>query len=139
RRTPLPLGSCPLALTAAVLGFGLAAAQVLPSLELSRRSHRAATPTEGGYALYAGEAMPLHYLVALFTPDFFGHPLRGDFHGVTLVKGGAELSNYAEMAAYVGVVGLALALLGALQGSRVNRRAGYLALLATLALAMAMG
>ncbi len=112
------------------LGFSLAAGQVLPALELAQQSHRAAAPTDRGFRDYLQLDMPPEHLVTLLVPDYFGNPRRGDHHLPI---------NYAELCAYVGVVGLALALLGAGLGWRLHRRSGFPLLLAVLALHMATG
>ena len=83
----------------------IAAAQVLPMLELSRLSHRAGgsllSPDASGYR---NQALPLWSAVVLALPDFFGNPARGDFWGP---------ANRAEFVGYVGVLPLLLAALAA--------------------------
>lgn len=105
-KIPIPrwLGAITAALT---LGFLLAAPQVLPALELSRQSARAAagSPTMEGYSAYVANALPLRNLIALLVPDFFGHPNRSDgFYW--------NANNYAEWSYYVGVLPLCLAVMG---------------------------
>lgn len=86
------------------IAFCLALPQLLPSLELSRQSHRAANggPTTSAYASYVANALPPRNLVTLLVPDFFGHPNKNN---------GAywNTNNYAEWAVYVGVLPLILA------------------------------
>ena len=88
---------------ASVLGVCLALPQVLPALELSRSSHRAAAvATSPAYEHYLSSALPLRNLVTLLFPDFFGHP---NAPGVLYWN----TNNYAEWACYSGVLPLFLA------------------------------
>lgn len=97
-----------LGLLAGALGLALAAPQLLPSLELSRFSHRASPPSEGGYAGYVSLALPPRNWVTLLAPDFYGLPQRRDFWGQS-AYGGAEPMEYAG---WVGAAALLLALAG---------------------------
>ncbi len=86
------------------LTFLLTAAQILPTIELSRLSHRAGgTADSAGYAAYTALAMPVEQIAGLFIPGYFGHPQVGTYWGAT---------NYAENAGYIGSVGLLLAVVG---------------------------
>lgn len=91
-----------------VLAGLLAAAQLLPTLELSRLSHRAGgSLLATGLAGYRAQALPAWAAVVLFVPRFFGDPMRGTYWGWV---------NYAEFVGYAGVLPLILAgaaLLGA--------------------------
>ena len=84
---------------------GLAAVQLLPTLDLLRIAHRTFTPGPESYRAYLSHAMPSAQLAGMLLPHAFGHPALGSYVGQ---------DNYAEFAAYVGIVGLALALWGAL-------------------------
>jgi hypothetical protein len=126
----LPLFPLQAALLAAAIGFALAAPQVLPAVEMSRLSHRAAPPSAEGYRAYVGYAVPPGHLITLFLPDFFGNPTRNRYWGT---------ANYAEYAGYTGAATLLLALFGALVGWRRHRLAVFLALLAGVSLWMAAG
>ena len=55
-----------------VLGGMLALPQILPTLELSRLSHRQGKASAGGYALYVELGLPSADLVMLTLPEFFG-------------------------------------------------------------------
>lgn len=122
--------------TAAVgLGLVLAAPQMLPSVELSRVSHRVAPPSEVGYAGYVALAMPVRNLVSLLAPDYYGHPNRNDFWGVSNY-GAAEVMEYAG---WVGSAAFAFAVIGLAWGGRISRRVWLLTALALLALLLAMG
>ncbi len=90
---------------AGVLALALAAPQVLPSVELSRVSHRATPATMDLYRGYIAAALPPRNLVTLLAPNFFGEPNHGLYWNDTAMGG----NNYAEWAAYVGVAPLLLA------------------------------
>jgi len=61
-----------------ILGFLLAAIQILPGMELTRSSIRAIDPTvEASNASY----LPLKNLVTALVPDFFGNPATGNYFG----------------------------------------------------------
>jgi hypothetical protein len=130
-------GSLLPAACAVALGVALAAGQLLPTLEFSRQSHRATAPSENGYREYVAYAMPPEQIVTLFAPDYFGHPLRGDYHGTS--GDYRRVGNYAEYACYFGVPALGLAVLGAVLGGRINPHARYLAFVWLLSLWMALG
>ena len=119
---------------ALIAGAGLAlgimiligAAQLLPSVELSRMSHRAGgAPTWTGYEGYIGLAVPAYHLASIFAPDFFGNPTVGSYWGYT---------NYAENAAYVGVPALLLAFVGVIAGWRASKPARFFAVSAVIAI-----
>ncbi len=88
------------------LAFLLSGPQLLPTVELSRRSHRAGTPTTQGYAAYTAYAVPASGVASLFLPDYFGNPSRGNYTGTSR---SGTLFNYAEGALYVGILTLLLA------------------------------
>lgn len=99
---------------AAVAGAGalavcLCAPQLLPTLELSRASHRKTSggASLAGYEAYSDTALPARNLVTLLAPDFYGHPNRGTYWN--LVGRANSPVNYAELALYVGIVPLLLA------------------------------
>lgn len=118
------------------LGLALAAPQVLPSMELSRMSHRVGRPTEAGYAAYVDRALPASNAVTLLAPDFYGLPARGDFWGWW--EYGAP--NVLEYAGHVGAAALLLAVIGLLWGRRVSAAGWGLGLgLALLSLLLATG
>ena len=113
----------------AVVGFGIAAVQLVPSFELAALSHRVAGKTLAGYFSYADTGLPTMNLITAFVPDFFGNPARNTFWG----KG-----NYTEFAMYVGILPIALATAG-LVFSRNDRQNWFFAALATITLLMALG
>ncbi len=106
------------------IGVGVAAVQLWPALELSGLSNRA-----GGlpYAEASAFSLRPHLLTYTLLPTF-GENLAQVF--------GSEA--FSEYLAYLGVLGLFLALVGALFG-RHNRRRGGLVLLAGLGLFLAAG
>ena len=125
-------GSTAAALALAIL---LSLPQLLPALELSRISSRAAAggPTVAGYNAYVANALPVRNLVALLVPDFFGHPNHnGGFYW--------NANNYAEWSYYVGILPLMLALFALFSPLRgENKEKYFFAALLLLALLMAFG
>jgi hypothetical protein len=108
----------------------LVSAQLVPTLELSRLSHRAgAVATGSGYHSYTALALPFVQLIGLFVPGFFGHPDAGTYWGAT---------NYAENAGYVGVFGLVLALAG-LAKRRSGTASFFFALCGLVTILIALG
>jgi hypothetical protein len=135
------------------LGLMFAAPQLIPTLELSRRSHRVGTPTAAGYRAYTEYSLPIADLVMLTLPDFYGndHDPQNPYWGFYTLsfEGAPSLAirhNAAETAIYVGVVPLllaGLALFGA-SGNGVgwrnaDRRVWFFGALALLALLLALG
>ena len=109
---------------ALLLGVLLALPQILPSVELSRVSHRAGQA--GDYTAYVETGLPPAHLITLGLPDFFGgdtdpgNPYFG-FYIKQLPDGSLNSvrHNAAETALFVGVVPL---LLGGLALLRAVRR-----------------
>ena len=88
---------------AAVAGAALAAPLLLPALQLTASSVRSSTAT--------GAGVPAHGLFYLLFSGFDGVPVAGNY-----AFGGSFYYN--ETAAYVGVIALALAVVGVLAGIR---------------------
>ena len=109
----------------------IGSAQLLPSLELSRMSHRAASgaPTMDGYHGYLHLATLPFALITLIQPEFFGSPGQGTY---------ALPTPYAENACYLGVLGLLLAVVG-LFSIRKDSGARFFAVAACVALLVAVG
>jgi hypothetical protein len=131
--------------TAALLGVSvavgglLAAPQLLPSLELSRRSHRAASPTAQGFAAYSAYAVSPAAVSTLFLPDYYGNPADPANPYVGASRGGSYF-NYAEGALYVGIPTLLLASFALIRARQIGLgRVGFFGLLALLALLLAAG
>jgi hypothetical protein len=94
---------------ALAVGVALAMAQLLPMLELTRLSHRAAIPAQ--LAANMRMALKPEHLVGLLVPDFYGNPRSNNFWGA---------GNYVESAGYVSAVVWVFALYAAL--SLLRRR-----------------
>ena len=139
-----------------VLGGMLALPQILPTLELSRLSHRQGKPSAGGYALYVEYGLPSADLVMLALPEFFGSDVNADnpYYGfyTKRLPDGREIAirhNAAETAVYVGILPLLLALLAVIRQftrrKASDNRRGYdlrvlfFAGLGALALLLALG
>jgi hypothetical protein len=113
-----------------VLTFLLTAAQILPTVELSRLSPRSNSGASAvGYAAYTQNAMPLEQLAGLFIPGLFGHPQFGTYW---------ERTPYPENAGYVGVVGSALALIAVCR-KKLPAQLVFFAIVALVALMIAVG
>ncbi len=84
--------------TIGVIGLGIGSPVLLPAGEFAAISQR----TQSTADTIQNSAWPIDHLVTLATPDFYGNPSSSvDYWGT---------SNYAETAAYFGVVCLLLAL-----------------------------
>lgn len=131
------------------IGFCVAMPQMLPSLELSRVSHRVGKPSSEGYRLYTEYALPPAGLSTLLLPEFFGNDYtqENSYWGFYTRHGSegqteAVRHNAAETANYVGVLPLLLAGLALWRGARGkerDKRVQFWGLMALLALLMALG
>lgn len=131
------------------LGFLIAMPQLLPSIELSRMSHRVGKPSMAGYAAYTELALPLQSLAMLTLPEAFGgdsdpnNPYWGFYEKRTLE--GAIFGvrhNFAETAVYVGIIPLGLAALAAFRlrkSDKGDSRPIFFLFLGLFALALALG
>ena len=129
RKTTPIIWSARLAVSMLVVGFLLAAPQLLPTMELASLSHRGGgVPTEEGYQAYRALSMPFRHMIGLLVPDFYGSPARGSYWGS---------GEYAEFCGYVGMLPLILIPLS-LTGER-RRNSAFFAACAATALLMAMG
>lgn len=104
----------------AVLGLGLGALHALPALELARDTVRLPFSRD----VIGQTGVPLSQLPTLVAPWILGDPRRGDFHGA---------QNYNEMALYIGLIPLLLAL-----ATPWARRDRLTASLAAIALGVAL-
>ena len=134
-----PLYAATLFVAALGMGGMLSAPQVLPTLELSRRSHRVSTPNEESYTSYVNYAVSPTALATLFAPDLYGNPSNPDSPYFGQSKGGMYF-NYAEGALYTGLVVLLFAGF-ALCSIKAGRKEPvvFLSALAILALLLAFG
>jgi hypothetical protein len=123
---------------ALLLAGMLAAPQLIPTLELSRQSHRSAAPSAQGYEAYTAYALSTDALATLFMPDLFGNPSTSDppYFGASR---GRMYFNYAEGALYVGLSTLFLAAYALLRRRQPERLLPFFGGLALLALLMALG
>ena len=100
---------------AAVAGLALSAPLALPGLQVLARSNRS------NGALFAGtevsQALPPHDLVHLFVQGYNGLPLVGSH-----IFGDAV---YTDTAAYIGLIGIALAVLGIARSWRRPETVGF--------------
>jgi uncharacterized integral membrane protein len=133
--THSPLTSLQFPIVAMALAFALAAPQFLPSLELSRMSHRAGGPTAQGYLGYVELAMPLWNWITLLVPDYYGLPARGDFWGFW--KYGPP--NTMEYAGHVGAAAFVLVIIGLWWGRKITSRTFLFAGVAAIGLLLATG
>lgn len=122
-----------------ILGL-IASAQLLPSLELGRNSHRAGGPTAEGYDWFIGNSLKPYHLITAFVPDFYGSPAASNFMllgRLDNTRHVASAADYMEYGMYAGVLPLILALtaLGSIRKPNVV----FFALLSGLALALALG
>lgn len=98
------------------LGVALAAAQLLPVLEMGRLSHRASSPSDEGYRAYVRLAMPPALLGLAVDPYMAGDPRLGTVRPGPVPAGeywGAE--PLPEYAAYIGLAAVVCAGYGVLR------------------------
>lgn len=113
-----------------VLGLGLGALQLLPTLDLIAESQRQAFP----YELLVAESLPPRQLLSLFFPFLFGAPPSAMFP--TPYWGAGPWFN--ERVGYVGVTTLGLAVIGLL-GTRRTPAVRFWAVVAIVGLVLALG
>ncbi|MCL4458521.1 MAG: YfhO family protein [Chloroflexi bacterium] len=106
-----------------IVGFALAAAQLLPTLELRQYISREHESKEW----LAGGALPVEHLITFVVPDFWGNPIDNNYYG----KG-----NYTEYAGYVGILPLFLATTALF--ARRDRYTLFFSILAIFSLALAL-
>lgn len=122
---------------ALIVMAGVSAPQMLPTLELSRVSHRAGVAASWqNYQAYVRLALPLPNLLTLYLPGVFGNPTEGTFWGIG-TNGGP--SAYVENGCSVGILGLLLAFAGVAARWRANPAVRFFALAALAALLLALG
>jgi hypothetical protein len=133
-RVAIPCGAC---LVILVL---IASAQMLPTFELARNSHRAVGPTTEGYEWFIGNSLKAYHLITAFVPDFYGSPATNNFVLLGRLDATchvASAADYMEYGMYAGILPLMLALIGL--GSIRKPNVGFFALLSGLALLCALG
>lgn len=107
-----------------VVGFTVAAVQLLPTAELLRNSARQAG---ADYGFAARFSWPPGYLLTLLVPNFFGEPTHTGYWGDGV---------YEELIFYVGILPLLLAIASFRLKHRLK---GFLLLVAFVALMLAFG
>lgn len=113
-----------LTLISIVLAILIAAPQLLPTVELISLSSR---DTDQSYDDKKSDwFLPPQNLIQLVAPDFFGNPTTNNYWGIF---------NYGEFVAYIGIVPLFLALVGAFSNSKPQR---FFVILSVLALILAL-
>ena len=105
------------------LGAALASCQLIPTVELFLNSQRR------GEVLTVNQSfLPWVHLIAFLAPDFFGHPVTGNFWGA---------GDYTHSALYSGLVTLILACL-ILRRVKKTKETFFLVALLTLALLLVL-
>lgn len=107
-------------------GLGLAAVQLLPTLEFVGLSTRQA----GDYAFAANHSWPPGYLVTLLIPNFFGEPSQVGYWGDGV---------YEELILYAGVLPLVFVLALGFRRLTRDRLVAFLFLLGGVGLLLALG
>ena len=119
------------------LTFGMAAPQLLPTVELARMSHRAGSIVDwAAYTGYVRLAVPSVNLITLFAPGFFGSPTRGTYWGIGLNGGPGA---YMENACYSGILTLLLAISAIVLTWRTHSTTRFFSIAAAIALLLAFG
>lgn len=83
---------------ALVVGFALAAVQLVPFLQFSATSGRIA---EADYEFATDYSFPPAHLITLLVPEFFGEPLEVGYWSVPVFE---ELTYYAGLLAVLGLI-----------------------------------
>lgn len=122
-----------------VIAGMISAAQVLPSMELGRISHRSGGPSADGYAWFTANALQPYRLITAFAPDFFGNPSNNDYYLLGMFgRHAGSAADYMEYGMYIGIMPLMLAGLG-LFGVKKQKYSGYFAALSMIAMLSALG
>ncbi len=88
-----------------LFSFLLAAAQLLPTMELAPLTHRHGAPTWEGYRAFAQRGLTISDWATMALPFLFGNPIDGSYFGK---------ESFADYCAYAGFGVLVLAILGAM-------------------------
>ena len=130
-----PLAAC-FALALIVMA-GTVAPQILPTLELSRVSHRAGAHVSwSSYTAYTRLAVPPINILTLYLPGFFGNPNDGSYWGIGTNGGPAA---FVENAMYISILGLALAFIGTVVALKTHRSGQFFLAAGIIALLFAIG
>ena len=123
-----PFSLTRIALITAAFALALAAAQLLPTLDLLQIAQRAFIPDPESYKAFLSRALPGPMLSNLLLPHPFGHPNLGTYIGP---------ENYAEYCSYIGIIALAFAIYGAFAVRTWHAR--FFAVAALTAILLAIG
>ena len=128
-----------------LLGFALAAIQVLPLYELVSANFRAGSVS---FSDVAGWALPTRQVLTFFMPDFFGNPTHHAYFDLytwtwqpapqgTIFWG---IKNYVEAGAYIGILAMTFAVAGIFNArSEIRNSKFFFMTLAVLSLLFAFG
>jgi hypothetical protein len=105
--------------TVGVLGIGIGAIQLLPTLQLAEMSHRSTMDAKW----FLHTRLPPQHVIGLWIPDFYGNPVRFPYWGA---------SNYANVTAYYGAFALPLSLAALVWSGRAEGKFFALGLVVTL-------
>lgn len=129
----------------AALSFALAAVQIIPLFELVRANFREGSVS---YNDVAGWALPARQILTFLMPDFFGNPTHHVYFDIydrvwkTAPQGTIfwGIKNYVEAGAYVGLLALVLAVVGAWSSKpEIRNSKSFFLTLAVLSLLFAFG
>lgn len=120
-----------LAVATFAVAFLVAAPQILPTVELAGLSHRVREVTSEGFTHYLASGIPARNLITLFVPNFYGNPSTNSYWA-------GSAANFMEQALYIGLLPLALAIIGSVFAIRW-RGAGFFLSLAIVSLMVSFG
>ena len=124
---------------AVVTGSVVSFVQLIPSIELSRVSHRGGTTaTLMGYQAYIANALPVRHLITLVVPDYFGHPTHYNGNNWIINANGVS-NNYAEWAIYCGAATTILGLVGLTSIRNATREFKVIGVILVASLLIALG
>lgn len=127
------------AMSAVVVGSLVSLIQLIPSIELSRVSHRGGTTaTLMGYQAYIANALPIRHLITLVLPDYFGHPTHYNGNNWIINTNGVS-NNYAEWAIYCGAATIILGLVGLTSIRNATREFKVVGVILVASLLIALG
>ncbi len=122
-----------------LLGAVLSAAQILPSIELGRLSHRQIPTSMEDYHRFAANGLPVHRLVTAVIPDYFGNPNQGNYFLLGRIGERFNMpADYLELGLYSGLLTLAAAFI-ALLSWRKNPHVCFWTALGAISMLVAAG
>lgn len=108
----------------ALVGLGIAAIQIVPTLEFVLNSQRAAL---ADFEFATDFSLPPAHLITFIVPEFFGEPIRTGYWSV---------QNFEELSYYTGLLSLVAVILGLRKPTKLT---WFYFTLMVLGLAMALG